>query len=669
MNRFYVFILLGFTLLGCATSSPKQMILRQVDQHTLLPTDTFLIKDDLHIQYTLDNKQFYLVADLDKAQRQENFSWATFSVRREREVFPLTPPKPVYLLPGTGEDLIRQTILPLVPLKTGRGILLFMEQYETVLVRLEDGSADLVPLAQLDEDVEIIGRIEAPTFLELLKEELKKQVSQQGNQGTRFLIRLSDVPQTPFVYFDTQKNISVQLQLPDYYKVKTEMSKLGFSGTVIYSFFVKSHLWSALKAPFTTAHRLESALSATVYSSVHPPVSDLKTVPPLANNEPMDQVSFDAWLNKHISKQIYPARVKLFINGEEFFPQLLLALQQAKEHIFFRLYIFRADPYGLSIADNLKKKANEGVDVRVVLDEINVVFASDKRPELKTREDFVQPRTIKKYLKKNSSVKVRTHLNPWSTFDHGKVILIDHRLAFTGGMNIGQEYRYMWHDMMISLEGPVVDRLVKNFYKNWSFSGWGGDYAAFYRQIFSRRHREQNKATPDMVPVRLLYTRPNDSEIFEAQREAIRRARQRVYMENPYFSDDRLMKELILARGRGVDVRVVFPSKNNVGMMGTSNRYFANKLIKNGVRVYFYPGMTHIKAGLFDNYAVVGSANMDKMSLYVNREMSVGVSDPAFIRDIETRLFEKDFEISEELTKPLQNSWLQGVITSLATQL
>lgn len=669
MNRFGV-ILCGVLLLaGCALSAPKQAMLRQVDRHALAPTNVFLVKNDLHIQYMLDGNPFYLVADLDNAQPEGAQPVAPLALRREREIFPFTSPKPVSLLPDTAEDIIRQLILPLVPSQPHTGILLFMDRYALVLLRQADGQANLVLLSELDEPVEIVGRIEASAFSALFQEELKKRVSFNGRDETRFLLKLSSVPQTPFVYIDTRTGTSVQLQLPDYYKVKQEMSALGYSGTVIYSFFVKSHLYAALKAPFTTAHRLESAVSASLYSGLHPQVKDLKVVPPLASAEPMDLNTFNHWLDTHISKQEYLARVKLFINGEEFFPQLLLALQRATEHIFIRLYIFRSDPYGLSIADRLKKKATGGTDVRVLLDELNVVLASDKRPELPAREDFVQPRTIKKYLKQHSPVKVRTHLNPWGTFDHGKVIVIDNRLAFTGGMNIGQEYRYTWHDMMISLEGPVVDRLVKNFYKDWSFAGAGGDYAALYRQLFSRRHRAQNAPAPDMVPVRLLYTRPNDSEIFKTQRQAIRRARVRVYMENPYFSDDRLIRELISARGRGVDVRVVFPSKNNVSVMDTNNRYFANKLIKNGVRVYFYPGMTHIKAGLFDNYAVVGSANMDKMSLYVNREMSVGISDGVFVAELEKRLFEKDFEISQELTHPLQTGWMYGVVSTLATQL
>ena len=172
-----------------------------------------------------------------------------------------------------------------------------------------------------------------------------------------------------------------------------------------------------------------------------------------------------------------------------------------------------------------------------------------------------------------------------------------------------------------------------------------------------------------MVDVRLMYTRPNDSEIFEAQREAIRRSKKRVYIQNAYFSDDRIVKELIAARGRGVDVRVILPSVNDVGIMDAVNRYMANKLFKNGVRVYFYNGMSHVKAAVFDGFAVVGSANFDKMSLYVNREMSLGIHDPAFVAELTERLFEKDFNNSQEMTAPLDLSWTHAIVNGLTNQL
>ena len=169
--------------------------------------------------------------------------------------------------------------------------------------------------------------------------------------------------------------------------------------------------------------------------------------------------------------------------------------------------------------------------------------------------------------------------------------------------------------------------------------------------------------------MRLMYTKPNDSEIFDAQREAIRRAKKRIYIQNAYFSDDRIIKELIDARGRGVDVRVILPGENDVGIMDVNNRAMANKLLKNGVRVYFYNGMSHVKAAVYDGWAVIGTANFDKMSLYINKEMSLGISDPAFVAELTERLFEKDFQNSKELTEPLDIAWTSVIVTALTNQM
>ena len=383
----------------------------------------------------------------------------------------------------------------------------------------------------------------------------------------------------------------------------------------------------------------------------------------------MDLTEFNTWLDKNISRQNYKASVQLLIDGEEFFPHFILAAQRARHSIFTRVYIFGTDPYGIKIADLLKARAAEGLDVRVLTDELNTVLNFTKQPELNYPPDFVMPKNIKSYIRKDSRAKARTHYNTWATFDHTKVYLVDRELAYTGGMNIGEEYRYTWHDMMVALRGPVVGQLVKNFYEAWSFNGWGGDFTAAYRQIFSKKQRKANREEPGMVDVRLLYTKPSQAEIFFAQLEAIKRAKRRIYIENAYFSDDRIIGELIKARGRGVDVRVILPGENDVGIMDKNNQIMANKLWRNGVRVYFYKGMTHVKAALYDGWAVVGSANFDKMSLFVNQEMSLGISDPAFITELEERLFEKDFANSEEMTKERDVAWTGFIVGALTNQL
>lgn len=656
--------------MACAHGSKQTDGLRRIAQHEVNPDGAFVSGKTLFIRYVWEGAPFYFTADLKNLSADGGDAEASLTPREYKEGEFFLSKKPVAVVGQEWGDVIKETLRPLVPARPNQGLVLFLHTHETMLLRRADGTPDWVLLKDAPGDAEIVGRVDAGQFERLAYEQLKKMTAASGTEHTRFLLRLDNVPMSPFIYVDIRQGVGARLVLPAYYEVKKEMTTLGFSASFIYSFFVKSHLWSAVKAPFTSVHRLAAVGTSSLYTMFPPYTADLKEVPPLADGgEEMDLPDFNKWLDKHISKQNYKAHVTLLIDGEEFFPHFMLAMKRAQESIFTSVYIFMADPYGLSVADVMKERAAEGIDVRVIADELNVVLNSGKNPELTPSENFVMPKYITSYLRKNSRAKARTHLNPWSTFDHSKVYIIDRKLAYTGGMNIGEEYRYTWHDMMVALEGPVVGRLVKNFYQNWSFTGWGGDWAAAYRKLFSKKRREVNRAAPGMIDVRLMYTKPNDSEIFDAQREAIRRAKKRIYIENAYFSDDRIVKELIDARGRGVDVRVVLPGKNDVGIMDKNNRFMANKLFKNGVRVYFYNGMSHVKAAVYDGWAVVGSANFDKMSLYVNKEMSLGISDPAFVDELTRRLFEKDFENSQEMTEPLELSWTYVLVSGLTNQL
>ena len=147
-------------------------------------------------------------------------------------------------------------------------------------------------------------------------------------------------------------------------------------------------------------------------------------------------------------------------------------------------------------------------------------------------------------------------------------------------------------------------------------------------------------AMPGMVDIRPLYTRPADPQILRAQLAAMRAARREILIEQAYVSDDEIVAALVAARRRGVDVRVILPTRGDSGFMNSANLIATRAFLRNGVRVYAYPGMTHVKAALYDGWAIVGSANFDKLSLRVNGETSVATSDPAFVAALRRDLFD-----------------------------
>jgi cardiolipin synthase len=235
-------------------------------------------------------------------------------------------------------------------------------------------------------------------------------------------------------------------------------------------------------------------------------------------------------------------------------------------------------------------------------------------------------------------------------------------------MNIGWKYRYEWHDMMVRLTGPVVGRLEKDYGEAWAHAGLLGDFAYAWISLFGRTHPRENEIT-DGIEIRPLRTATGHMEIYRAQLEAIRRAKGYIYIENPYFSDNTILRELIRARQRGADVRVVLPAKNDSGVMQTSNLIMANEMVRHGIRVYAYPGMTHVKAAIYDGWACLGSANLEKMSLRVSQELDVSFSDPATVNRLKLDLFEADFQHAREIKEPEPMNWLDLFVKAFADQI
>jgi cardiolipin synthase len=253
---------------------------------------------------------------------------------------------------------------------------------------------------------------------------------------------------------------------------------------------------------------------------------------------------------------------------------------------------------------------------------------------------------------------VRPFLNPWFSADHSKVFLVDGTHAWMGGMNLGREYRYEWHDLMVELRGPVVASLEDEFRREWAYEGPFGDLG--YVGELARGPRTKEAARPEdrWINLRLLPTKTAWKPFSAAVQGAIGKSQSYIYLENPYLFDKRVIVALVRARNRGVDVRVVLPRVNDLKAGGRSNLVLANYLIGHGVRVYFYPGMTHVKALLVDDWACLGSGNLNHLSLRVCQERNVASSDPAFAARLKKDLFEEDFSRSYELTEPVSIEWV-----------
>ena len=395
-----------------------------------------------------------------------------------------------------------------------------------------------------------------------------------------------------------------------------------------------------------TIKSVSGFVERAVISNLRFPKLEQKPIPELSRAAPMDLQRWERDLDDIIGSKSSSGSIKFLVDGEQYFSRLNQAIDESSESINIRTYIFDNDDVALELANRLRLRSKD-VEIKILVDGLATLFANRLDSETMP-DDLALPASISGYLTYQSKVEFRKQSNPWLTGDHVKISIFDQQLAFLGGMNIGREYRYDWHDLMMEVQGPVVKDLQFEFDKSWVNAGITGDYGLLVRSL---KGYEPDPGTQG-YPIRILKTSIHNSALYRAQIEAIRRSRNYIYIENAYFSDDKILFELARARRRGVDVRVIVASSSDSGIFNLSNHKTINTMLRNGIRVYAYPGMTHVKAAIYDGWACLGSANFDKLSLQINQELNLGTSHAATVNELLDRVFLPDFEISTELREP-----------------
>lgn len=567
-------------------------------------------------------------------------------------------------------DLMKILLTPLVPDDGKSGVLIdFWTEVEIFF--WYDNQRKKYASSLLQEKPPGIAIHGAYSFPEILNESwpvIEDHIKENGDADKRFLfVTLSgkevDPYSFPFFYMDLEKKQLMAVQfLPD----KTA-NKLYFVGSYPRRF---SHIMRSaigiINRPFTAVHKSLFFLVDYMTDIIRPnSLSRIAKIPipELYDGPGMYLAEFEKELDKHTTSELSKGTIKLLVRGETFFPRLIDAMLAAERSIDMRVYIFDADDYALKIADILKEKSKE-LKVRALFDGLPTIGSAYISPQY-IPKGYRNPLSITRYLRAGSNVKARLRPNILFSLDHTKMIIIDQKCAFLGGMNIGREYRYEWHDLMMEITGPVVDILQEKFDWAWAFSGYGGDFTAAYRALAGTKPQNEDAG----YPIRVLYTRPGGSDIFHAQRRAIRNAKKYIFIENPYFSDRHIIYELAKARKRGVDVRVILPTESDWGIMNYNNIVIANELLANGVRVYIYPEITHMKAAVYDGWACIGSANFDRASFRLNREINIATSHPEAVQELLDEVFYPDFTLSQELTEPYPEKWHYYFLKAFASHL
>jgi len=345
-------------------------------------------------------------------------------------------------------------------------------------------------------------------------------------------------------------------------------------------------------------------------------------------------------------------RGQILVDGAMKFGALLAAIEGATDHIHLEYYIFEPDETGRRVRDALIAKAKEGVEVRLLVDAMGSLAVA--RGFLRGLEEaggetarFLPARLTGRRFDVNFR-------------NHRKIAVIDGRVGFTGGMNVGDDYSGYtgagWHDIHLELEGAAVHFLQETFAEDW--------YFATQKDLAHHRYFPAPRLPGDdliqIVPSGPDLDWPSLHQLFFS---AIAQAKERVWIVTPYFvPTESLLSALIAASHRGVDVRIVLPHKVDHRMVYLAARSYYQELLSSGVRIFEYtPRMTHAKVMTVDGvFGTIGSCNMDVRSFYLNFEINALIHSTRLARQLEA-IIREDLANGEEvhLSTFLRRSYLR----------
>ena len=358
-----------------------------------------------------------------------------------------------------------------------------------------------------------------------------------------------------------------------------------------------------------------------------------------------------AYLNNLGIETTQQNKLKLLKSGEEKFIDLFQAVEQAKHHIHLEYFNFRNDSIANTLFELLGRKANEGVEVRAIFDAFGNF--SNNQPLKKKHLKEIRAKGIE-------IVKFDPLRFPWINHvfhrDHRKIVVIDGKIGYTGGMNIADYYIEGlpeigdWRDMHIRIEGTAVNELQDIFLDMWNKctkQEIGG--TAYY----PLNNDSINSCLPSKkVAIVDRYPRKNPKVMRNVYAHAIENAENKVQIINPYFTPTKTVKKAIKkAVKKGTKVEIMIPGKSDIGFTPDAALYIANQLRKKGADIYIYNGgFHHSKIMMVDSlYCTVGSTNLNSRSLHFDYEVN------AFVFDKETtyeliQMFQEDKEDSTLLT-------------------
>lgn len=377
--------------------------------------------------------------------------------------------------------------------------------------------------------------------------------------------------------------------------------------------------------------------------------------------------------------------VELFHHGDQAFDAIFEAIQSAKKSIYVEIFVFTPDKVGQMVRDALIEARKRAVEVTVLYDHFGTA---------KFNARFLQP-----MYEAGIKVTAFNPIWPWrrkgplSFRDHRKIIVIDEKIGFCGGMNISNDYggpRYgndRFRDSMARVKGPAAKDLLAITKESLAEAEFekkpdrasqtlgpvksSTSIKLFFKKLFINEEiaSKTKKEKGALIQVLRSNTRRNLTHIQHSMEEIVNRAVEYCYLTTPYFlPQEGLRQALLNARLRGVDVRILSIGISDVPLMRYANHFVYGSLLKKGIRIYEMTKKTlHAKLATIDGvYASIGSYNLDHWSARRNLEVTMAMMDKTIALDLKNQ-FKKDLELSTEVNGEqfLKRSWFKNFLCGL----
>ncbi len=339
--------------------------------------------------------------------------------------------------------------------------------------------------------------------------------------------------------------------------------------------------------------------------------------------------------------------IRIYTDGEEKFRALMCEMEQAKKYIHVQYYIIRRDELWEEIEELLIQKAGEGVEVRILFDSMGCKRMRNRDWD-RLEEAGVQAAEF--FPAVFGKLQLRVNYR-----NHRKIVVIDGRIGFVGGFNVGREYLGLskrfgyWRDTHICIEGAAVTSLAVRFVLDWNY--------AARENLFLEDHLfeipKYERGGRD--PVQIISSGPDSRarEIRNNYLSLIHMARKNIYIQTPYFiPDDDIRDALLIAAKSGIDVRIMIPCKPDHLFVYWATFSYVGEMIEAGARCYTYDqGFLHTKCLCVDGLvSCIGTANMDIRSFSLNFEVNAVIYSADTTRKLEAA-FESDIDKSTVITK------------------